>query len=129
MSAHQSGCKAKCDKEHAKHEGPMKAPKKKKTSWDKWRHSSHMVQMLPNSHKEKKVTLHLLSSQASEHKLVHFLNHSKLLHIHFEQAFSQSDELSLPLFIKQWCLCQTIINHFFLVSFLLFFTYILTKTF
>ena len=29
---HHSGCKAKCDKEYVEHEGPTKAPKKKK-SW------------------------------------------------------------------------------------------------
>ena len=30
---HHLGCKAKCDKEHAGHEGPTKAPKKMKMSW------------------------------------------------------------------------------------------------
>ena len=60
MSAHSIldhclGCKAKHDKEHAEHEGPSKNPKKKKSQSQR-RCLSHMVQMLPRSHKEQNAT-------------------------------------------------------------------------
>ena len=71
---HHLGCKTKHDKECAEHEGPITAPKKRGL-WNKRKHPSHMVQMLLSSHMEQNVALHLPSSQAGEHKLVHSLDH------------------------------------------------------
>ena len=61
---HHSGCKAKCDKECAEHEGPTKTHKKKKKSQGLKEASQLQVQMLQRSHKVWNAALHLPSSQA-----------------------------------------------------------------
>ena len=78
-----SGCKAKHDKEYEDCEEPTK-PLRKRSLGDKRKCPSCMVQILPRSHKEQNVDLHLPSSQASEHKLVHSLDHSRSSWTHFQ---------------------------------------------
>ena len=55
----------------------------KETTYSK-KELNHMVQILPRRHKGQNAALHLLSSQASEHKFDHSLNHSRLPWIHFQ---------------------------------------------
>ena len=74
--------------------GLQKPLRKRKSLKVKRRHPSQIDQMLPRSHDEQNTTLHFLSSQASEHKLVYSLYHSRSPQIHFIWAFTQSDKLS-----------------------------------
>ena len=112
---HHSGCQAKCNKECVK--GLQKPLQKRKSLQDKRRHPLTTAQMLPRSHDEWNATLHFLSIQASEHKSVHSLNHSRSLQIHFEASLHSVRWTVIP-FVVQWSLCQTIIYHFiFCLSF------------
>ena len=74
---HCSGCKAKCDKECAEHEGQEEVKSHRgriQSPGDERRHSSCPDQISPGSHKKQTVAQHLLFSPAGECKLVHFLN-------------------------------------------------------
>ena len=62
---HHSGCKAKCDKEHAACEGPAKTPKKKKSQSQKEVSQLHGLNATKKSYRVE-CHSHLLSSQAGE---------------------------------------------------------------
>ena len=94
-----------------KHGRSTKAPKKKKKSWGQKKASQSYGPDAVKKSYEQNVDLHLPSSQADKSKLVHSLNHSRSLQIHFQMSF-HSDKLSFLLFIIQCCSCQTVINHF-----------------
>ena len=118
------GTRKKPDKENVEHKGYMKAPKKKRSQGQK-ETSNHVVHMLPRSHKVWNITLHLLSSQANEHELVHFLNHSRSPWINFWVSLCSVRWSIIPSYngahIKP---SLTILSMFFM----LFLFYIRTKT-
>ena len=90
---HQSGCKTKCNKESAEHEGPMKAPKKRMSWGLKETSQSHG----PDATKKFWGAECHSTPPASEHKLVHSLDHSRSSKTHFWVSLHSVRQTVIPL--------------------------------
>ena len=114
---HHSGCKAKHDKECAEHEGPEKVKKSHTEKVQVLRAErscpNHPNQLSPRSHEDWNAPLHLPSSPAREHKLVHFLNLSGSSWLCFSSE-SLLNQKNCHFFLQPQCLLCNVayINHF-----------------